>query len=257
MTGSHLTLNTAESEVYFWAPDDVSGVARASFEGESPFPLLSSPLRSFAMGPKDFVIPDSRSVRSMSRNALMAAHLACPLKSQLRLQDPYRVGLYLAVENGSIDYSLVPPTRAVGPDAFASTYKELRNPKMYLKQLPNLAGAQLGIFLGLLGPMVVMTHSRFGMLQALDQARLDLSDSRVDQALVVGVSSLEDPLNVLKQQQRFPGKGVSEAAVAMILNSASDKLVWKKRPDLGWSYGVLTEFVEQAARTQSFEMMAS
>jgi hypothetical protein len=234
--GSYMSVLTANSGLGV----DAAAVA------ESPLPLMKTPLRRFPAEGREFEIPDTRALRSMSRNACLLTQAAMGAKSQLRLEDPYRVGLYVAVENGSVEYSAVQSTMSVDNESFAESYRQLRNPKMYLKQLPNLAAAQVGIFLGILGPMGVFTHSRWGAVHALDQARMDLSEKKIDQALVLGAFSLEDPLNVLKNQMRYPGRGVSEAAFAAVLNQHDDTVALDPVPSLEWSYGILTQFFEDS-----------
>ena len=121
----------------------------------------------------EITIPDPKAFRSMSRASLLLANLCAEAKAVIDpylAQSPFSVGIYCAVENGPID---APSTAKIiaGEEAkFAELYRKLRTPKMYLKQLPNLVPAQLGIFLGIQGVLNVYTHSRAGGVQALEQA---------------------------------------------------------------------------------------
>jgi hypothetical protein len=183
----------------------------------------------------------------MSRNACLLTHASMGCREILAPvlnQDPYSVGLFCAVENGSLEYDIVKQVIAAPFESFANEYKRLRNPKMYLKQLPNLAGAQLGIFLGILGPMGVFTHSRYGSLHALEQANMDLATGAIKIAVVAAAMSAEDPLNLLKYQKRSPGKTISEAALCLVMDRPLE--LKSRRPrSLNYNYGILNSLLEQ------------
>ena len=137
---------------------------------------------------REAALPDPRVFRSMSRAAVLLSVVGLRAKALMEAQlkeDAFAVGIYCAVENGPVDFESAKNifTAGVTQENFAELYKKYRNPKMYLKQLPNLAAAQMGIFIGALGPMHVYNHSRFGSLSALEQAEADLAAGRVKLAL--------------------------------------------------------------------------
>ncbi len=171
-------------------------------------------------------IPDPKAFRSMSRAALLLSHVCMDAREALRPyleRSPFSVGVYAAVENGPIDVeSTVQIIRNEGTMGFPGAYRKFRNPKMYLKQLPNLASAQIGISLGLQGPMNVYTHSSAGGLQALEQAEWDLKTGVVDAALVCTAHAFDDFI-VVKRTRRKDIRCLAEGAAALVLVAGSFK----------------------------------
>lgn len=174
-------------------------------------------------------LPDKRAYRSMSRSAVLLSALCLQAKETLRAyqeQDPFRVGLYTAIDNGPDDYQCARLCLDATEDDFAETYRKNRSPKQYLKQLPNLAPAQLGIFLDIRGPMNVYIHGKYGSIHALDQAEIDLQNGVVDAALVCASFSLEDPLLTQRVQVMMPDKFLAEGAAALVLVKNEEKINW-------------------------------
>jgi hypothetical protein len=184
------------------------------------------PLESSAI-----TIPDPKAFRSMSRASIFLSNLCLELKPLIEAtlqESPFSIGLYCAVENGPID---APSTQKIisGPaDQFADLYRKNRSPKMYLKQLPNLVPAQLGISLGIQGPMNVYTHSTLGSLQAIEQAEEDLWYDRVKLAVVCSSHAFDDFLVVLRTR-KFDPRVIVEGAGAMLLKKNAEKTNWKKK----------------------------
>jgi hypothetical protein len=129
------------------------------------------------------------------------------------------------VENGPIDGPSTAEILNRSSDAFdlqfAEAYRKLRNPKMYLKQLPNLAPAQLGISLGIQGPMNVYTHSVYACQQALEQAEADLCSRRVQVALVLTAHAFDD-FWVVKRTRHQDTRTLCEGAAVQILTLANE-----------------------------------
>lgn len=176
-------------------------------------------VRPYPVASQDIQIPDPKAFRSMSRTAVFLANMCEQARStmaQFQTKTPFTIGVYAAVENGPID---APSTaKIIGQDAlkFSDAYRKFRNPKMYLKQLPNLIPAQMGIFMNLQGPMNVYTHSTQGPLQALEQAEWDLQNGTVEAALVCTASAFDDFL-VMKRIRHFDIRCQNEGAAAMLL----------------------------------------
>lgn len=177
-----------------------------------------------------FAIPDPKALRSMSRASVFLSHLVMDAKScmeSILTESPFAVGIYCAVENGPID---APSTQKIvsGPkEQFAELYRKLRGPKMYLKQLPNLVPAQLGISLGIQGVMNVYTHSKLGSLQALQQAEEDLGNDRVKLALVCSSHAFDDFL-VVKRTRQLDSRVIVEGAGALLLQKNEVKTKWNE-----------------------------
>ena len=187
------------------------------------FPLM--------MANTDIPLPDGRAYRSMSRAAVLMSAVCLKAESVLApylAQDPFSVGLYCAVDNGPTDYPSTRELNSVSREEFAERYRKLRNPKTYLKQLPNLAAAQIGIFLKIQGLMNVYTHSLMAGWQSLEQAELDLDSGLVKTALVCTGFSFEDALETLRSYRQTPkGLILSEGAGAMVLVRDGKRTAWK------------------------------
>jgi hypothetical protein len=197
-------------------------------DADATFQELIENVRRVPTENSDFVVPDPKAVRSMTRASLMLSSLSEEMKPYLAhylSESPFSVGIYCAVENGPIDGpSTLEILNRSGENIdskFSEAYRKLRNPKMYLKQLPNLAPAQLGIGLGIQGPMNVYTHSKFGSLHAIDQALEDLKNGLVQAALVLTAHAFEDFL-VVRRSRSQDLRTLTEGAAAMILTKASE-----------------------------------
>lgn len=183
--------------------------------------------------------PDRRAFRSMSRASLFLSHVCMEAKETLRPfleENPFSVGVYCAVENGPID---APSTSEIlrSPMGFAESYRKFRNPKMYLKQLPNLAPAQMGISLNLRGLMNVYTHSTAGSFHALDQAREDLAAGRVKAAVVCSAHAFDDFL-VVSRTRRKDNRRLVEGAAACVATNIPPRWAEALTPDPHNYYGI-------------------
>ena len=175
-------------------------------------------------------LPDRRVYRSMSRAGILLSLVCLKAEDEVKEfleRDPFGVGIYCAIENGSVDFESTKAMVDVTSGSFASMYKKHRNPKMYLKQLPNLAAAQMGIFLGILGSMHVYNSSTYGSLHALEQAEMDLMDRRVNAALVCSAFSFENPLIMERLHQTVLNNRIlSEGSGAMLLVANETETNW-------------------------------
>lgn len=177
-------------------------------------------------------LPDRKAHRAMSRAAVLLS-LAC-LDGKRYLQpilsaSPFDVGIYCAIENGPIDLPSASAMLKTSDAEFADAYRKLRNPKSFLKQVPNLAPAQMAIFLGIMGPMNVYNHSAYGSLHAMDQAEIDVLEGRVQAALVCSAFSFEDPLVVERVHRSDSGQRLlCEGAGAMLLAADGSFTDWSE-----------------------------
>ena len=205
---------------------------------------------------RDAALPDPRVFRSMSRAAILLSLVglkAKPVLDEYLKRDPFSVGIYCAVENGPVDFDSAKQIYdgGVTKENFGELYKKFRNPKMYLKQLPNLAVAQMGIFLGVLGPMHVYNHSRFGGIAALEQAEADLQAKRIELALVCSAFSFENPLVVERARRISPdGRVLCEGAGALLLAAGDGETNWENQDyfQMEEFFGISQQIVEIAAR---------
>ena len=201
---------------------------RSKLYGEK---ILVKKTKSLPIVEKDAGLPARRVYRSMSRAAILLS-LVC-LKAKQEVTDfleesPFSVGIYCAVENGSVDFESTKSMVNATKNTFGKMYKKYRNPKMYLRQLPNLAPAQMGIFLGVLGPMNVYNSSTYGSLHALEQAEMDLLDNRVRAALICSAFSFENPLTMERiKRTTLKDRILSEGAGAMLLVANDIETDWK------------------------------
>jgi hypothetical protein len=185
-------------------------------------------LRRVAIENSDIAIPDPKALRSMSRASLFMSGLAEEMKPFLAPyleKSPFSVGIYCAVENGPIDgpstAEILNRSTETFDFQFAEAYRKLRNPKMYLKQLPNLAPAQLGISLGIQGPMNVYTHSIYACQQALEQAEADILNKTVEVSLVLTAHAFDD-FWVVKRSRLQDERTLCEGAAVQILGRSED-----------------------------------
>lgn len=195
----------------------------------APYSQPIENVRAYPVASADISIPDPKAFRSMSRAAIFLSHLATQGReafAPFQSKSPFAIGIYCAVENGPIDG---PSTQKIidqnDPAHKADHYRKFRNPKMYLKQLPNLAPAQLGISLGLQGPMNVYTHSTAAALHALDQAEWDLARGNVMAALVCTAHAFDDYVIVRRTRHDDP-RCLNEAGGALLLAPGGERVDW-------------------------------
>lgn len=176
-------------------------------------------------------LPDPRAARSLGRTGLLLMAAGLPSQNVIApfvQEDPFSVAIYCAIEHGPNDFDCARQMVDTSPEEFATTYKRLRSPKQYLKQLPNVPPSQLAIFLGVMGAVNVYQHSRFGCLHALDQAEFDLKAGTIRAALVCSAFSLEDPLLSLRAWRSVPNSMVlCEGAAMMVLTPDGKYVDWR------------------------------
>ncbi len=194
-------------------------------------PFIVKRTRSIGKKEEEIVeLPDRRAYRSMSRAAVLLSAVGLEAKPFLEpylSKNKFGVGVYCAVEQGPTPYDCVKQMVHTTPEEFGETYKKLRTPKQYLRQLPNLAPAQMGIFLEIMGPLNVYHHSKAGCLHALEQAEYDLANSIVDAALVCTAFSLEDPLIVMRtRRESSEDQVITEGAAAVLLVPSAKPTNW-------------------------------
>lgn len=218
-------------------------------------PLHAAPTVALPIADRDLVeLPEPRALRSMTRAALLLAAAGLPGRDVLRPlveRDPFAVGVYCALESGPID-----PRSAHGaPDGshaeFAGVYRSLRFGQLYLRQLPNVAPARLMIFLGLMGPLYVYTHSTYAALHALEQAEQELAAGVVEAALVCSAFSLEDPLVTVRLCSGLgEGRVLSEGAACLLLAGDGRLRDWRSQLQDGGSrwYGIAHPIVTLVER---------
>ena len=175
-------------------PETVEQPFKSDYYGN----LLSIPrTKALAIEERKAPLPDRKVYRSMSRAGVMLSLVCLEGKGLLQPflgKSPFDVGIYCAIENGPVELSSANTLLNVSPEDFAEEYRKLRNPKLFLKQVTNLAPAQMAIFLGIMGPLNVYNHSSYGSLHALEQAEIDIEEGRVKAAVVCSAFAFEDPL---------------------------------------------------------------
>ncbi|GBE05475.1 MAG TPA: hypothetical protein ENH31_06115 [Nitrospirae bacterium] len=193
----------------------------------------------------------------MSRNGVLLSAVCLQAREEIDKfleKDPFSVGVYCAVENGPVDLESTKALIGSTRENFAAMYKKHRNPKLYFKQLPNLAAAHMGSFLGLNGPMHVYNNSSIGSLHALEQAEMDLMDRRVSAALVCSAFSFEIPIMLERIKRTSLGERIlCEGAGAMLLTSNEREIDWKDFNYQGTSeyYGISHQIIIQAIKRRT------
>jgi hypothetical protein len=211
---------------------------------------------AFADADEDLVaLPDGRAYRSLSRAGLLLAAVGLEARATIAplvAADPFSVGIYCAIENGPNDYGSAKQMADTSADDFASRYKALRSPKYYFKMLANVPPSQLGIFLGVMGPLYTYTHSRMACRQALEQAEWDLKTAVVRAALVCGAFTLDDPLLAMRTRRAVPATAtLAEGAACLMLTADGVQRDWSALPDPSpsYSFGIVTDLVTLALRS--------
>jgi 3-oxoacyl-(acyl-carrier-protein) synthase len=201
---------------------------------------------------EEFFLPDPKALRAMTRASLLLTHVCGPAQAHMEealQRSRYAIGVYCAVENGPIDGPTTKKMIDTPDEKFGEVYKKLRNPKMYLKQLPNLAPAQMQIFFDIRGPLNVYTHSTHAGIQALLQAEDDLRCDRVDLALVCSAHAFDDFLVVLRER-RLRSSVIAEGAAAILLRKSANVTDWKSKVNPHGSreiyYGVSDQLIQIA-----------
>jgi hypothetical protein len=233
--------------------NDAVGSFTSSYYGES---LSIDKTRAILLDESVYkILPDRRVHRSMSRAALLLSLVCLELQPSLKPfldRSSFSIGIYCAIENGPIDLSSTVEMLHVPESEYAEQYRKTHNPKMFLMQLPNLAAAQLGIFLGIMGPVNVFNSSRYGSIHALEQAEKDLAEGYVEAALVCSAFSFENPLVLERiRRQDLMGRVLCEGAAAMLLTADGNVSEWSgKDVDSADSYfGISHQLVIQILNT--------
>lgn len=211
----------------------------------SPASMIRN-VRCFKADNKTLLGDKKQAARSSSRSCALMKYACSSLPEELVKKmkvKKFRTGIYCGVENGTVDYETVKTIFKSPSSDFVKNYKSLRNPKMYLKQLPNLAAAQLGIFYDLRGPLYVFTHSENGAVHAVEQALFDLNQDNIDYALVVSAFSSEDELNLLKNSEKTCKK-LSEGAIAVVLKKGMLRSYPEEKTSIRYQYGLLTKLIK-------------
>ena len=199
-------------------------------------------------------LPDPRAQRALSRSGLLLvkAGLGCrEAVAAFVADDPFSVGIYCAMENGPNDFNSAKRMIGTPLEEFAATYKSLRSPKQYFKQLSNVPASQLAIFLGIMGPQNIYQHSKYACKHALDQAEVDLQEGTIKAALLCSAFSLEDPLLSMRTWLSVsPSSVLSEGAAAVVLVANGEYNRW--HDDLpasnGHTFGIATDLIKLARR---------
>lgn len=194
--------------------------------------------------------PNPKAARSMSRSSLLMTDVGMSSQSHIEQaikEKPFSVAMYAVIDNGPDDYKSLFSTADLSDADFPNAYRKSRSPKQYLKQLPNVAPAQLGIFLGLMGAINVYVNTKHGVLQALEQAEVDLATGVTDFAMVISAFSIEDAL--LSRRYQLVGKPhslLSEGAACLILGKGETKPDWRSKIRSlknTQSYGISTNLI--------------
>ncbi|MEM1153679.1 MAG: hypothetical protein AAGI44_06030 [Pseudomonadota bacterium] len=212
-------------------------------------------MRRLPIEDRDISIPDPKAMRSMSRASLFLSHICAKgrgIYAPFLAESPYSIGVYAAVENGPMDpISTVKIVNRDDSMSLSKAYLKYTKPKAYLKRLANLAPAQMGISLGIMGPLQVYTHDTMGCLQALEQAEWDLKTRAVEAALVCTAHAFDDHLN-LKRTRYDDDRTISEGAAALFLEADGSFTPWReilpRNDDI--FYGISDKLIQFLANEQ-------
>ena len=176
-------------------------------------------------------VADMRVLRSMSRAGLILCRVAMDCMDLLNDRvtlNPVRTGLYCGVDQGPIDYDLVEKISQSPEQEMGSILLRATKPKQIFKMYPNYSTNQVGIMLGVQGPMQTFTNMKFGSLHALEQAEFDLWHGAIDLAFVCSANSIEDPMVSTRVLSESPEDIIlAEGGAALILAKSSTRTNWE------------------------------
>jgi hypothetical protein len=204
-------------------------------------------------------LPDPKSFRALNRGGLLLAAVGLQSRSalaELLAEDPFSVGLYCAIQDGAEDSKTAKQMVHTVREDFARTYKSLRSSKQFLRQIGSIQPSFLSIFLGIMGPQYVFSHSRWGALHALEQAEFDLYAGVVRAGLVCSGFSLEDPLLSMRVRRSIPDSSVlCEGAAALVLTPNGEYTDWRcgSPADEKCFFGIAHDLVLLATKSEECE----
>lgn len=233
----------------------VTGAAHVLDPGVDPRPFMRQPKLKKFMGPQD----------AMAVVAAASAARVAGLPDALG----ERAGLYVAVghlpfEREDIDLLLAGST-VEGPDgprfdlpSFAEKGYASVNPLVTFRCLSNMPAFHASAALDLQGPYLVTYPGPGQLYAALEQARDDLLDGRVDQALVVGVCHQRNFLVEHHHRRLDPpveASRLADGAGCLVLETAArgGARARARLESLQLSYAPRHPFEEPAPLAESFE----
>lgn len=169
-------------------------------------------------------LPEERTYQVLGRAGLLLASVglrSLEVLAPFLQTDPSKVGIYGVIER-TPDHDAYAHAAHVSLEQFATVWKAVRSAKRFLREVPNMPVATVGILLGVMGPHFVFSHSRYAAMHALRQAETEVESGVVQAALVCGAFSLEDPLAALRN------------APAALSRPRLDGSGRRAGPDAGW-----------------------
>lgn len=169
--------------------EHVSVFLPKAFDSESH--LFAFHIKASADLPMEVARAQRFSSRSAQLLLLQSEWMAATIASRPGIS-PFRIGLYLALENGPvlpegskhIDFS----------DCFAEKFRQMVPPKQFLKYLVPVAPTALAARVGVRGPVVIYNSRAHGCRHALARARLDLASGAVELAFVATCLAKDEPV---------------------------------------------------------------
>ncbi len=184
---------------------------------------------------KIVALPDRRAYRSMSKSGALLSAACLSLSEKIgdthfsNTNNRFSTGLYCAVDHGSDDFMALKKLMEVDSQSFSNDYRRLKDPKAYLRQLPNLSSAYVSIFLQIMGPTNTYTHSKHGCLHALNQAENDFKQGKIRSAIVATSFALDDPILASRLRTKNNGTTLSEGAMAIFIETQQQIVEIKSR----------------------------
>ena len=153
---------------------------------------------SFPLTDEDLVlkskVPNSACFGHLGRAGCLSLLHFESLKDAVRGLDLSRIGIYSSISLGPVDTESIAALSERGYSTLGSTLRRMLPPKQIFKYVGNTSAVQLGIFLGITGPLYSFQDWNAGLSSALDQALMDLEFNSVDAAIVVASYALDDCL---------------------------------------------------------------
>lgn len=170
---------------------------------------------------------DRAQLRQMGRIARMLIWFADKNKIKRILTDnnisPDRTGLYGAIYSSEFPYGVYRKT--LKTNDYADAINNDLHPFSLIFRSNALTSAHLSHFLSITGPTQTFTHKKWALVHALEQAKFDLENNKINFAVIFTAHAIkDDPLRFSTSKQNLNSECVLIAGFESINNSTIENI---------------------------------